>query len=57
MKLEQGNMSVAEYDSKFGKLMIYYLLYVGVETKRLKCVKFELGLRPCYKEKGEHPRN
>ncbi|XP_073227155.1 uncharacterized protein [Cicer arietinum] len=45
-KLEQGNMSVAEYATKFEELSRYYPLYVGEAGEKSKCIKFEMGLRP-----------
>nr|XP_027190148.1 uncharacterized protein LOC113786559 [Cicer arietinum] len=46
VKLEQGNMSVAEYAAKFKELSRYYPLYVGEAGEKSKCIKFEMGLRP-----------
>ncbi|XP_073222549.1 uncharacterized protein [Cicer arietinum] len=46
VKLEQGNMSVAEYAAKFEELSKYYPLYVGEAGEKSKCIKFEMGLRP-----------
>ncbi|XP_073222526.1 uncharacterized protein [Cicer arietinum] len=46
VKLEQGNMSVAEYAAKFEELSRYYPLYVGEAGEKSKCIKFEMGLRP-----------
>nr|XP_012575109.1 uncharacterized protein LOC101514546 [Cicer arietinum] len=46
VKLEHGNMSVAEYAAKFEELSRYYPLYVGEAGEKSKCIKFEMGLRP-----------
>ncbi|XP_004513306.1 uncharacterized protein [Cicer arietinum] len=46
VKLELGNMSVAEYAAKFEELSRYYPLYVGEAGEKSKCIKFEMGLRP-----------
>nr|XP_012567818.1 uncharacterized protein LOC105851461 [Cicer arietinum] len=46
VKLEQGNMIVAEYAAKFEELSRYYPLYVGEAGEKSKCTKFEMGLRP-----------
>ncbi|GAU28735.1 hypothetical protein TSUD_372430 [Trifolium subterraneum] len=46
MKLEQGNMSVAEYAAKFESLCAFSPHYNTPETENDKCVKFESGLRP-----------
>ncbi|GAU50683.1 hypothetical protein TSUD_410390 [Trifolium subterraneum] len=46
MKLEQGNMSVAEYAAKFGSLCTFSPHYNTPEAENDKCVKFERGLRP-----------
>ncbi|XP_012567361.1 uncharacterized protein [Cicer arietinum] len=46
VKLEQGNMTVAEYAAKFEELSRYYPLYVGEAGEKSKCIKFEMGLRP-----------
>ncbi|GAU39361.1 hypothetical protein TSUD_56880 [Trifolium subterraneum] len=45
MKLEQGNMSVAEYAAKFESLCAFSPHYNTPETENDKCVKFESGLR------------
>ncbi|GAU10942.1 hypothetical protein TSUD_426700, partial [Trifolium subterraneum] len=46
MKLEQRNMSVAEYATKFQSLCAFSPYYNTAEAKHDKCVKFESGLRP-----------
>ncbi|GAU33071.1 hypothetical protein TSUD_152260 [Trifolium subterraneum] len=46
MKLEQGNMSVAEYAAKFESLCAFSPHYNTPEAENEKCVKFESGLRP-----------
>ncbi|GAU50682.1 hypothetical protein TSUD_410380 [Trifolium subterraneum] len=46
MKLEQGNMSVAEYVAKFDSLCAFSPHYNTPEAENDKCVKFESGLRP-----------
>ncbi|GAU45527.1 hypothetical protein TSUD_400740 [Trifolium subterraneum] len=46
MKLEQGNMSVAEYAAKFESLCAFSPHYNTPEAEKDKCVKFESGLRP-----------
>ncbi|GAU37549.1 hypothetical protein TSUD_369970 [Trifolium subterraneum] len=46
MKLEQGNMSVAEYAAKFESLGAFSPHYNTPEAENDKCVKFESGLRP-----------
>ncbi|GAU34858.1 hypothetical protein TSUD_259380 [Trifolium subterraneum] len=46
MKLEQGNMSVAEYAAKFESLCAFSPHYNTPEAENDKCVKFESGLRP-----------
>ena len=46
MKLEQGNMSVAEYAAKFQSLCAFSPYYNTAEAEHDKCVKFESGLRP-----------
>ncbi|GAU48310.1 hypothetical protein TSUD_324910 [Trifolium subterraneum] len=46
MKLEQGNMSVAEYAAKFESLCAFSPHYNTPEAKNDKCVKFESGLLP-----------
>ncbi|GAU25039.1 hypothetical protein TSUD_155130 [Trifolium subterraneum] len=46
MKLEQGNMSVAEYTAKFESLCAFSPHYNTPEAENDKCVKFESGLRP-----------
>ncbi|GAU49588.1 hypothetical protein TSUD_138750 [Trifolium subterraneum] len=46
MKLEQGNMSVAEYAAKFDSLCAFSPHYNTPEAENDKCVKFESGLRP-----------
>ncbi|GAU51702.1 hypothetical protein TSUD_415130 [Trifolium subterraneum] len=45
-KLEQGNMSVAEYAAKFESLCAFSPHYNTPEAENDKCVKFESGLRP-----------
>ncbi|XP_073222355.1 uncharacterized protein [Cicer arietinum] len=45
VKLEKGNMSVAEYAAKFEELSRYFPLYVGEARENSKCIKFEMGLR------------
>ncbi|XP_004516299.1 uncharacterized protein [Cicer arietinum] len=46
VKLEQGNMSVAEYAAKFEELSRHYPLYVGEAGEKSKCIMFEMGVRP-----------
>ncbi|GAU28867.1 hypothetical protein TSUD_293190 [Trifolium subterraneum] len=46
MKLEQGDMSVAEYAAKFESLCAFSPHYNTPEVENDKCVKFESGLRP-----------
>ncbi|GAU48777.1 hypothetical protein TSUD_406200 [Trifolium subterraneum] len=46
MKLEQGNMSVAEYAAKFESLCAFSPHYNTPEAENDKCVKFESVLRP-----------
>ncbi|GAU41957.1 hypothetical protein TSUD_135710 [Trifolium subterraneum] len=46
MKLEQVNMSVAEYAAKFESLCAFSPHYNTPEAENDKCVKFESGLRP-----------
>ncbi|GAU35802.1 hypothetical protein TSUD_155770 [Trifolium subterraneum] len=46
MKLEQGNMSVAEYAAKFESLCAFSPHYNTPKAENEKCVKFESGLRP-----------
>ncbi|GAU51804.1 hypothetical protein TSUD_415920, partial [Trifolium subterraneum] len=46
MKLEQGNMSVAEYATKFESLCAFSPHYNTPEAENDKCVKFESGLHP-----------
>ncbi|GAU51023.1 hypothetical protein TSUD_411670 [Trifolium subterraneum] len=46
MKLEQGDMSVAEYAAKFESLCAFSPHYNTPEAENDKCVKFESGLRP-----------
>ncbi|GAU45204.1 hypothetical protein TSUD_139090 [Trifolium subterraneum] len=46
MKLEQGNMLVAEYAAKFESLFAFSPHYNTPEAENDKCVKFESGLRP-----------
>ncbi|GAU45087.1 hypothetical protein TSUD_85730 [Trifolium subterraneum] len=46
MRLEQGNMSVAEYAAKFESLCAFSPHYNTPEAENDKCVKFESGLCP-----------
>ncbi|GAU43834.1 hypothetical protein TSUD_371130 [Trifolium subterraneum] len=46
MKLEQGDMLVAEYAAKFESLCAFSPHYNTPEAENDKCVKFESGLRP-----------
>ncbi|GAU10404.1 hypothetical protein TSUD_419090, partial [Trifolium subterraneum] len=46
MKLEQGNMSVADCAAKFESLCAFSPHYNTPEAENDKCVKFESGLRP-----------
>ncbi|GAU10512.1 hypothetical protein TSUD_423570, partial [Trifolium subterraneum] len=46
MKLEQGDMSVAEYAARFESLCAFSPHYNTPEAENDKCVKFESGLRP-----------
>ncbi|GAU49534.1 hypothetical protein TSUD_243790 [Trifolium subterraneum] len=46
MKLEQGNMLVAEYAAKFDSLCVFSPHYNTPKAENDKCVKFENGLRP-----------
>nr|KYP75970.1 hypothetical protein KK1_020184 [Cajanus cajan] len=45
MQLKQGNMSVGEYASKFEELRKYSAFFYHPD-ERMKCIKFEDGLRP-----------
>ena len=45
MQLKQGNMSVGEYASKFEELGKYSTFFYHPD-ERMKCIKFEDGLRP-----------
>nr|KYP62010.1 hypothetical protein KK1_016525 [Cajanus cajan] len=45
MQLKQGNMTVGEYASKFEKLGKYSTFFYHPD-ERMKCIKFEDGLRP-----------
>jgi len=44
MQLKQGSMTIGEYASKFEELGKYSTFFYYPE-KRLKCIKFENGLR------------
>ncbi|GAU44597.1 hypothetical protein TSUD_187870 [Trifolium subterraneum] len=46
LRIEQGNMSVAEYAAKFESLCAFSPHYNTPEAENDKCVKFESGLRP-----------
>ncbi|GAU36171.1 hypothetical protein TSUD_274490 [Trifolium subterraneum] len=46
MKLEQGNMSIAEYVAKFDSLCVFSRHYNTPEAENDKCVKFESSLHP-----------
>ena len=46
MKLEQGSMSVDAYVAKFDELCRFSAYYKLNPDERLKCTKFEGGLRP-----------
>ncbi|WJX89958.1 hypothetical protein P8452_71908 [Trifolium repens] len=50
MELKQGNLSVAEYATKFEDLCRFCPHYNTVEAEGDKCVKFESGLRPDLKQ-------
>ncbi|KAK2452132.1 hypothetical protein QL285_011125 [Trifolium repens] len=50
MVLKQGNLSVAEYATKFEDLCRFCPHYNTVEAEGDKCVKFESGLRPDLKQ-------
>nr|KYP51237.1 hypothetical protein KK1_026921 [Cajanus cajan] len=45
MQLKQGNMTVGEYASKFEELGKYSTFFYQPD-ERMKCIKFEDGLRP-----------
>ncbi|XP_004516188.1 uncharacterized protein [Cicer arietinum] len=53
VKLEQENMSVAEYAAKFEELSRYYPFYVGEVGEKSKCIKFEMVHRPEIKKQVE----
>ncbi|MCI53984.1 pol polyprotein, partial [Trifolium medium] len=46
LELKQGNMSVAEYATKFEALGAFSPYYNTPEAEYDKCIKFESGLRP-----------
>ena len=50
LELKQGNMSVADYASKFEELVQYCPHYNNADAEESKCVKFENGLRPEIKQ-------
>lgn len=50
LELSQGNMSVAEYASKFEDLVQYCPHYNDAAAEESKCVKFKNGLRPEIKQ-------
>ena len=50
LELKQGNMTVAEYATKFKKLVRYYPHYQGIDGKSSKCVKFLNDLLPEVKQ-------
>ncbi|KAK2427684.1 putative mitochondrial protein [Trifolium repens] len=50
MELKQGNLSVAEYATKFEDLCHFCPHYNTIEAEGDKCVKFESGLRPDLKQ-------
>ncbi|XP_050907359.1 uncharacterized protein LOC127120836 [Lathyrus oleraceus] len=50
LELKQGNMSVADYASKFEELVQYCPHYNAADAEESKCVKFENGLRPEIKQ-------
>lgn len=43
---KKGNMTVAEYASKFEELVKFCAHYNGVPVEESKCIKFENELRP-----------
>ena len=45
MRLQQGNMSMAEYTAKFKELGKFLTIYQWNLDEGWKCVKFERGLR------------
>ncbi|KAK2444363.1 cleavage and polyadenylation specificity factor subunit [Trifolium repens] len=50
MELKQGNLSVAEYATKFEDICRFCPHYNTVEAEGDRCVKFESGLRPDLKQ-------
>ena len=44
MRLQQGNMSAAEYTAKFEELCKFSIIYQRNPHEGWKCVKFERGL-------------
>jgi len=50
LELKQGNMTVAEYATKFKELVRYFPHYQGRDGESSKCVKFVNGLRPEVKQ-------
>ncbi|XP_050919188.1 uncharacterized protein LOC127136699 [Lathyrus oleraceus] len=44
VELKQGNMTLADYASKFEELSRFFPHYNGVEAEMSKCIKFENGL-------------
>jgi len=49
MQLKQENMSMGEYASKFEKLRKYFTFFYH-HDERMRCIKFEDGLRPKLKK-------
>ena len=50
LELKQGNMTVAEYATKFKELVRYFPHYQGRDGESSKCVKFLNGLQPEVKQ-------
>ncbi|XP_050918423.1 uncharacterized protein LOC127135833 [Lathyrus oleraceus] len=50
LELEQGNISAADYATKFEEMSKYYPYYNGVNAEGSKCVNFENGLLPEIKQ-------
>lgn len=50
LELKQGNMTVAEYATKFEELVKFCPHYSGAVVEGSKCIKFENGLCPEIKQ-------